>query len=221
MKVRDFKAIVKAFKLFGFSILTTIRFINLNFLSNRVLRHGGYLYVFPNTLLHIKQGAQIVLYGDMLIGIPAVKDSNTNSRLVMQAYSHIEVKKRFELLEGCDIQMQKEGKLIVGQFHSNIGLEISCGSTICIHEDVTAGRHVRIKDFNGHEVSYEGYPVSAPVTICNHTWLCTGCTINPGVIIGEGSVIADNSNVISNTSPHSFNQGNPSVMIVNDVTFKI
>ena len=221
MKDINFKAIAKAFKLFGFSISPTIRFVYLNFISNRIIRQGGYLYVYPNTLLHINKGAQIVLYGDMLVGIPAIKGSKTNSRLVMQTSSCIEVKKRFELLEGCDIQMQKGGHLTVGLFHSNIGLEISCGSTITIQEEVIAGRHVRIKDFNGHEVSYDGYPVSAPITICNHTWLCTGCTINPGVIVGEGSVIADNSNVISDTSPHSFNQGNPSAMIVDNVTFKI
>ena len=157
----------------------------------------------------------------MLIGIPAVKGSKTSSRLVMQNSSCIEVKKRLELLEGCDIQMQKRGRLTVGQFHSNIGLEISCGSTINIQEEVIAGRHVRIKDFNGHIVSYEGYPVSAPVTIGNHTWLCTGCTINPGVTVGEGAVIADNSNVINDISPYSFNQGNPSVKVVDNVTFKI
>lgn len=52
-------------------------------------------------------------------------------------------------------------------------------------------------------------------------WLCTGCSITPGVTIGNGAVIADNANVISDIEPATFNQGNPSKKIKSNIFFSI
>ena len=124
-------------------------------------------------------------------------------------------------MECCDIQIHKNGNLTVDDFHSNIGLEISCGEQIRLVGDVTAGRHVRLKDYNGHEVSYERYPRSNPIVIEDHVWICTSASINPGVHIQSGSVIADNANVITNIPAKAFVQGNPAVVIADGITFKM
>ena len=83
------------------------------------------------------------------------------------------------------------------------------------------GRHVRIKDFNGHLVSSEVYPFKAPIKIENHVWICTGSTINPGCVIGSGSVISDNSNVINDVPQNVLVQGNPAKIIDYNIKFKI
>ena len=100
-------------------------------------------------------------------------------------------------------------------------MEISCGSQIRLVGDVSAGRHVRLKDFNGHEVSYSGYPRSKPIIIEDHVWICTGASINPGVHIQSGSVIADNANVTTNVPARAFVQGNPAEVITDEITFKM
>ena len=139
----------------------------------------------------------------------------------MERNSTVIVKELLSLCEGCDVQILENGRLDIGHFHTNIDCEITCGHSISIGNNVTAGRHVRIKDFNGHYVSYPGYPIHAAVTICDDVWLCTGSTINPGVKIGKGSVIADNANVIEPVSENSFSQGNPSTEIANNIFFKL
>lgn len=170
---------------------------------------------------YIDTSAQIKLAGNLKVGIPAIKGSKVRSRFVVGQNASLEVKHKCEFLEGCDVQLYRNGKLIADDMHANIDLEISCGHSIEFGSEVTIGRHVRIKDFNGHEVSYEGYPFSAPITIENHVWLCTGCTINPGVCVRTGAVVADNSNVISDVEAKSFNQGNPSQVIAKNIIFKI
>lgn len=221
MEINDIKAIVKAFRLFHYDLRSVFRFIHLNFFSSNVRRTGGYLYIYPYVVWCMDKKAICQIHGDCHIGIPAIPGSKSMSFFVMRSSSVFTVNDKCEFLEQCDVQIHKGGKLNIDSFHSNIDLEISCGDSIIIGKDVTAGRHVRIKDFNGHKVDYEGYPIHAPIHISNHVWLCTGSTINPGVNIAYGAVIADNANVISDIASMSFNQGNPSRKIKSNITFEI
>lgn len=221
MKIADIKTIIFAFRLYRYNLYATLRFINMNFIQKNIHRKGGYIFIFPRVNCQIHQDATIEVFGNTFIGLPTVKGSNINSSFIMKEKSKLVVNKKCELLEGCDIQLHRNGLLVIDSFHSNIDLEISCGDNIKIGNEVTAGRHVRIKDFNGHNVSYEGYPTSAPISIGNHIWLCTGSCINPGVSIGNGAVVADNANVVSNIDPHTFNQGNPSQKIKSNIVFTI
>ena len=198
------------------------RFIWLNFFSSHVRRiNGAYIYPYPGLFLHFLENSIIEIYGDFHIGVRVTKNSRTYSRLIMQDNSRIVVNKRSEILEGCDIQILSGGTFTVDDFHSNIGLEILCGYQIRLLGDVIAGRHVRIKDYNGHHVSSDSYPSSKPVIIEKHVWLCTGSTINAGSYIETGSVISDNSNVIGRIPKQSFIQGNPAKVVENNIQFEI
>lgn len=221
MKIADLKNIIQAFRLFNYSLYATVRFIKINFFQKNIHRKDGFLFVYPRVNWQIHKSANVEILCNSYIGIPKVKASKTCSFFVMKEDSKLLIKRKCELAEGCDVQIHKHGKLLIDSFHSNVNLEISCGKCITIGDDVTAGRHVSIKDFNGHRVSYKGYPISAPVSIGNHVWLCTGCSITPGVTIGNGAVIADNANVISDIEPATFNQGNPSKKIKSNIFFSI
>jgi len=214
-----FRQIFRISRYNPFLILKNIKY---NYFSKNIVRlNNVHLYIYPNVIVDLSKTATITLNGNMFLGQPSIKNNKQVSKLIMRENSHIGVNKKCELSDGFDIQIQSNGCWIMDNFHSNIDLEVSCGFTITIQGTVTAGRHVRIKDFNGHKVNLEGYPFKAPIIIEDHVWLCTGSTINPGVTICSGSVIADNSNVISDVSCNTFNQGNPSKVIEDNIKFEI
>lgn len=53
----------------------------------------------------------------------------------------------------------------------------------------------------------------APVKIEKNAWVCQGCVINPGVTIGEGSIIGANSVVTHSIPPYSIAVGAPAKVI--------
>lgn len=212
---------IKAYRILNYNLIAFFHFIRLNYFCKNITRNKGYIYVYPNVQFRMESTSKIILGGNLYIGRPLIKGSKYCSRFLMGAGSILEIKNKCDLKEGCDIQIYKNGKMVIEDMHSNIDLEVSCGHYIDIKSDVTIGRHVRIKDYNGHKVSCNCYPYSAPIVINDHVWLCTGCTINPGVNIGKGAVIADNSNVISDIAPKTFNQGNPSKILHTNIEFTI
>ena len=204
--------------------ISIFQFIYYNYFSKHVRNNYRKDVLFiPYRRCRLKFCADsiIVLDGKLELGIPSSPKSNRFSYLYMKEKSKIIVHNNCSILDDFDIQIHKGGIWEIYSFHSNTGLEVSCGNTIEMKGDVTCGRHVRIKDFNGHYVSSPHYPLSAPILIDDHVWLCTGCTINPGVHVGSGSVIADNSNVVDDVEPYTFNQGNPSVIVDRNIEFKI
>lgn len=197
-------------------------FIRYNFFNKHIIRDRGvFVFIYSKSYIELSHGAKIVLHGDLIFNIPEMKYNHKPGYLYMGESSVFEICNSCELLEGSDLQIHSHGSFKVYNFHANIGFELSCGNKIELHGKVTAGRHVRIKDYNGHEVSYEKYPFSSPIIIEDNTWLCTGSTVNPGVHIGSGSVISDNSNVVNDVESSSFVQGNPASVIRSNITFKI
>ena len=192
-----------------------------NFLSTNVRRDGGFFIPYRDAIVSFSETAVLELHGNLRLGIPSMSGNHVVSKLVIRENGRFCVNKKCDIMEGCDIQIHKNGTFTVDDFHSNIELEVSCGEQIRLVGDVSAGRHVRLKDFNGHEVSLPSYPLSKPIIVEDHVWIYTGASINPGVHIQFGSVIADNANVTSNILAKSFVQGNPATVVANDITFKM
>lgn len=207
-------------KISSFSLPVIWRNIRYNYLCGNVFRNNGAkLYIFPNVIIDLKKDSKINLNGDAFLGLPSIKGSKRVSQLMVSENGCITVKKRLELTAGFDVQIQQGGCLCVDDFHSNVGLEVSCGDSIEIKGKVVAGRYVRVKDFNGHDTDFVEYPKKARILIEDHVWLCTGCSINPGVKISSGVIVADNSNVIQSIPSNTFNQGNPSRVIRENISF--
>lgn len=115
---------------------------------------------------------------------------------------------------GACIEIVNNGKLTIGQGACNVNLTIMCADEITIGNGVRIGRNVSIRDYNGqHVIITESYKNSEPVHIGDHCWLCTGCTIMPGVTIGEGSVVAANATVTKDVPPRSLVAGSPAKVI--------
>ena len=83
------------------------------------------------------------------------------------------------------------------------------------------GRHVTIRDNNGgHYLNRAGYKNTRPVIIGDKVWLCEGCTIMPGVKIGDGAIIGAHALVVSNVPAHAMVSGNPAIVVDENVLWK-
>lgn len=207
-----------------FNVGSIWNFIYLNFISTHVkgdYKKGNILIPYPNCVFDLRKDSLIELNAPFIIGMPSIKKSKKASYLFMNEGASFLVHKESSIVDGCDIQIHRNAIFEIDLFHSNTGLEVSCGNHVKLEGEVTCGRHVRIKDYNGHYVSYHKYPISSPIYIKNHTWLCTGCTVGPGVTINEGAVVADNTNVVEDVPAKTFCSGNPAVVLENNIEFKI
>jgi tetrahydrodipicolinate N-succinyltransferase len=55
-----------------------------------------------------------------------------------------------------------------------------------------------------------GHPAQGKdVVIGNDAWIASGATLMPGVVIGDGAVVAANSHVVKSVAPYTIVGGNP------------
>ena len=68
---------------------------------------------------------------------------------------------------------------------------------------------------NGWEKAMEGksYPMKGDIRIGNDVWIGYNATIIAGVVVGDGAVIAANSNVIRDVAPYAIVGGNPATVV--------
>lgn len=198
------------------------QFVKYNFFSKHIVRHNN-AFFYPSTYCNFmfEKGAVIELFGDFTFGCARMKNSTRESRILMRRDSKIVIRKRCDISEGADIEMHKGGLWTMDIFYANFNLEISCGAHIDMRDDVGAGRKVTIRDYNGHLIAKNGFEISSPVVIENHTWLCSGCTIMPGVHIGTGAIVSANAYVASNVPPYTIMAGKPAVIMGKDVMHQI
>ena len=223
------KILRNVYKNFGLSLRAYYNLIMLNNRKNTVssFRDGKLLYTMPSAVFDIHKSAKIDLDIPFLFGTAPVKGMKMPTCLRMTPNTTLKVHNgpmtrygtgRYRMCYGAYIEIINGGKLTIGQGAANVGLTIMCAKEVTIGNGVRIGRNVSIRDFNGaHVIISDTYVNHAPVKIEDHVWLCTGCTIMPGVTIGEGSVVAANAVVTRSVPPHSLVAGAPAKVIKSDI----
>lgn len=99
----------------------------------------------------------------------------------------------------------EDATLIFGKYCS-----IASGCTFFL-----GGNHVyeRTSTWLHDEIKEKGITSNGNITIGNDVWIGYGSTIMSGVTIGDGAVIAANSNVVKDVEPYSIVGGNPAKLI--------
>ena len=214
---------------FGLSISAYYNFIKVNFRKNTVSswRQQHIIYTNPGTVYDIHPTAKIVIDAPLIYGNNPVKGMRLPTCLRMEAGTMLEIhdgpstrygRGPYNLRYGAYIEVINGGKLTIGQGAANVGLTIMCAKEVTIGNGVRIGRNVSIRDWNGpHVIINSTYRNHAPVHIEDHVWLCTGCTIMPGVTIGEGAVVAANATVTKNVPPYSLVAGSPAKVVKENV----
>ena len=227
------KFILKAgynfYKRFGFSYRSWSNFIKVNFRKNTIsnIKAGHVIYTMPSAVFDIHPSAKIEIKTPFLFGNNPVKGMKMPTCLRMEANTKLEIHDGpltrygtgpYNLRYGAYIEIVNGGKLTIGQGACNVGLTIMCAKEVTIGNGVRIGRNVSIRDWNGpHVIINEHYRNHAPVHIGDRVWLCTGCTIMPGVTIGEGAVVAANSTVTKDVPPYSLVGGSPAKVIKENI----
>ena len=97
-------------------------------------------------------------------------------------------------------------------FYANYNLVILDCAKVTIGDNVLIGPNVSISTA-GHPIHFEKrneeWEYAFPITIENNVWLGSNVVINPGVTIGENSVIGSGSVVTKNIPSNVIAVGNP------------
>lgn len=217
------------YKKFGLSFKAYTNFIKINYRKNTFcnFKEGHVVYTMPSSVFDIHPSAKIDIKAPFLYGNNPVRGMRMPTCLRMEAGTTLEIhdgpltrygKVPYNLRYGAYIEIVNGGKLTIGQGAANVGLTIMCAKEITIGNGVRIGRDVSIRDWNGsHVIINDHYRNHAPVHIGDRVWLCTGCTIMPGVTIGEGSVVAANATVTKDVPPHSLVGGSPAKVIKENI----
>lgn len=226
----------KSYRLSKEFILKSVDFIKnpISYIHTYKINHrqntflnGGKIKVEPNVVLDIHPSAKINVKADLILGRSEIKGLHYPTALKMEAGTEFTIhggpltrygNAAYPLRSGACIEIVNNGKLTIGQGACNVNLTIMCAKEITIGNGVRIGRNVSIRDYNGiHVIINDTYKNYSPVHIGDHCWLCTGCTIMPGVTIGEGSVVAANAVVTKNVPPHSLVVGSPAKVIKENI----
>lgn len=217
------------FSKFRFSISSYYKLIRLNTRTNTKssFKEGNVIYTMPSAVFDVHPSAKIDLGMPIVFGNNPVRGMKLPTCLRMTANTTFRTHNGpltrygvgpYNLCYGAYIEIVNGGTLTIGQGASNVNLTIMCAKEITIGNGVRIGRNVSIRDYNGaHVIVNDSYVNHAPVHIEDHVWLCSGCTIMPGVTIGEGSVVATNAVVTKSVPPRSLVAGVPAKVIKKNI----
>jgi len=102
---------------------------------------------------------------------------------------------------GARIRIGREGFLN--------GCHLSAKSTLMIGDRVWIGPGSRVFDSDQHDLDAERKEEIRPVTIGDHCWIASDCTVLKGVEIGEQSVVGARSTVTKSMPAHTLAVGSP------------
>lgn len=230
---RRLKSLVKKYhllyKAIGLNPCTWINFVKVNFRKNTHcdFRAGKFIITKKSAVFDIHPTATITIDAPFIYGNNPVKGMTMPTCLRMEANTKLDIhdgpltrygKGAYNLRYGAYIEIVNGGHLTIGQGAANVGLTIMCAKQVTIGNGVRIGRKVSIRDWNGpHVIINDTYKTHAPVRIEDHVWLCTGCTIMPGVTVGKGSVVAANATVTKDVPPHSLVGGSPAKVLKENI----
>lgn len=212
-----------------FSIRAYGNFFRVNFRNNTEsdIRKGCVMYTMPSAVFDLHPTAKIIIKAPFLYGNNTVKGMKMPTCLRMEAGTAFEIhdgpltrygRGPYNLRYGAYIEIVNGGRLVIGQGAANVGLTIMCAKEVTIGNGVRIGRNVSIRDWNGpHVIINDHYRNHAPVHIGDHVWLCSGCTVMPGVTIGEGAVVAANATVTKDVPPRCLVGGSPAKVIKENI----
>lgn len=199
------------------------QFIRLNFFNKAVhtnWRKCGFIYPSTHCLIEIDKTANVILEGPLRIGSKKQFKSAVETRLLVERGATLHVRGDFVIGYGSDVEVFPGAVLEVENGGANCNLTLICAKHVSLNGTVMIGRDVSIRDTNAHIIALDGYKVMAPVVVENHTWLCSGCNVNPGSKVGGGSIVGGYANLTGRVPAHSLAVGNPAKVVMKDIMWK-
>lgn len=204
----------------GFSCNMWKTFMRMNFTSKQVCKTLNVPFRnISRTVVQMNPGSKMLLKAILLTGTKQVRDSRTETRILLESNATMIVDGDFNCYANSYIRVFPNGRLILHGGFINENVQISCGDLIEIGEGATIGRDVCIRSYDGHTIETEGYKIAAPIKIGKHVWIGQGSTILKGVTIGDGAIIASGALVTKDVPSHSIVAGIPAKVIKDNVNW--
>ncbi len=92
------------------------------------------------------------------------------------------------------------------------GAHVSCKSRVTLGHRAWLGPGTRLFDADQHDFDAETPERMAPVTIGDHVWVASDCTVLKGVTIGDHAVVGARSVVTKDVPPHRVALGAPATL---------
>ena len=172
----------------------------------------------------VHPSAKIILKGRVVIGGSKVRGSKLETRIHMEKETKLVFNDVFYLGAGADIQIFKGGILTFEGGPAagcNIHSQMVCADSIHIGRSTLIGRNVVLRDYDAHYIIQKGYKVKAPITIGAHCWIGEGALISKGVSIGDGSIVAARSWVISKVAEKTLVAGSPAMPVSENIEWRV
>ncbi len=213
-------------KTMGFSPRVWCQFIWLNFLRRNTTSNIFKMHVFVPTrhcVFDIHPSANVVLNGLVTFGVTKVKGSRMESRLYMAEKTKLIVNDVFFTYADADIQIFTGGELTFEGGKSsgcNIHCQIVCADNIHVGRGTLIGRNVVLRDYDAHYIIQKGYKVKDPIMIGERCWIGDGALISKGVSVGDGSIVAARSWVISKVDEQMLVAGSPAMPMAKNIEWR-
>ena len=111
-----------------------------------------------------------------------------------------------KIIDPWNLSMDKKSS--IGEFAC-----IRCRGKVNIGKKCCIGRDVYLLSAS-HDISSPTFDmINAPINIGNYVWIATRSTVGKGVTIGDGAVVAAESNVVKDVEPWTVVGGNPAKFI--------
>jgi acetyltransferase-like isoleucine patch superfamily enzyme len=184
--------------------------------SNQKRLHRLYRVVYKQPVAYLRLAA--IRTKLWLEGVTFGKNLFVEGNLDIDEGSRIFLGDRVRLGKNIYLGVWPEGKLVVGN-HSYIGRGtiILANESVAIGNDCLIAPGCHISDVNhgvaAGELIRKQPLVSSPVQIGNDVWVSTGCSILPGITIGDGAVIGARSVVTHDVPANAVAVGSPARII--------
>jgi maltose O-acetyltransferase len=153
----------------------------------------------------VRRGVGVLRARILLRGCKVGSRVNVLGKVRVAAEGPVEIGDRVQFWEGTipqEILCEKDARVSIG--HStvfNYGVSIRASSSVRIGRRCMFGSLVLLHDRNRSK--------TAPIVVGDDVWVAHGAIVEPGVTIGEGSVVAAGSVVAEDVPPFSLAAGNP------------